>query len=137
MYTTGAPSKGTRIRPDLRRRCKPIDLGVSTSCDLTMSQSVKRGLLISDHLPVEVKLNLTYLREPFKAIIKLDRKMLADPKGVKAICSHNYDIDSLGPKDGVTKFHNELESLLKRLSHMMENLSYQKQSKGLASISEL
>ena len=116
VYSNNAPTEGTRIDPNNRRTKRPIDFGISSSKHLIEFHDVKRNWIISDHLPVEVKIKLTRLEIQRESYITIfDRKMLQNIEITKAIKNHNYDIMGLDSINGITKFHNELNKTLNDL----------------------
>lgn len=71
--------------------------------------------MISDHLPVEVKINLSHTEAPVDNITVFDRKKLYEPRVAEAIKNINIDITGLDPLNGITVFHEELDKTLRSL----------------------
>lgn len=114
VYTTHAPTKGTRIFTNRRRTKRPIDYGLSNLSTLIQSQKTRYNWMISDHLPVEIKINHIHVVEKNYNVI-FDRKKLSDPKIANAIKNHKFDIKELNIIEGINKFHNELNKTLEKL----------------------
>lgn len=120
VYANKAPTKGTRVQINRRRTSKPIDFGVCSRNDVILSQNCGYNWMISDHLPGEIKVNLTYLKRTEKAKMMFDRKLLSNRSIVDKIVNYNYD-----QTDGISTFHSKLDSLLKELKVMREVKPYE------------
>ncbi len=114
VYTNNAPSKGTRVFQNRKRTKRPIDYGLSTSPVLIQSQITRYNWMLSDHLPVEIKINCVQNSIKNEMNTIFDRKKLYDPKIVETIKNHKYDLNKNSINE-ISVFHNELNRTLKEL----------------------
>ena len=114
-YATGAPTKGTRVYENRKRTKRAIDFGLTTNDQLIAEQSVRYNWMISDHLPVEVKINLSHSEKPVEMTTVFDRKMLYEQRIAEAIKNHQFGVDGLDPINGIKIFHEQLDKILRNL----------------------
>ena len=60
IFLNKCPTKSTRILRDRKRTNRTIDFAISNTDGIILSQKCRRNWCISDHLPVEVKINMKY-----------------------------------------------------------------------------
>jgi endonuclease/exonuclease/phosphatase (EEP) superfamily protein YafD len=119
-YATCAPTKGTRVYPNRKRTKRPIDYGLTSNDQLIASQCTRFNWMISDHLPVEVKINLSHSEIPVETVTVFDRNKLYEPRIAEAIKNHEIDLTGLDPISGIKLFHEELDKTLRRLKVIRE-----------------
>lgn len=114
VYTNDAPTKGTRLYQNRKRTKRPIDYGLSNNHHMIASQQCRYNWMISDHLPVEVKINVSHTETSVQMTTIFDRKKLYEPKIVETIKNLSVD-SSLDPIMRIKKFHENLDLTLKNL----------------------
>lgn len=114
-YANYAPTKGTRVYQNRKRTKRPIDYGLSNNNQLISSQCTRYNWMISDHLPVEVKINVSHKVDSTKMITIFDRKKLYETDIANAIKNHNYELNGLDPINGIKVFHERLDQTLRDL----------------------
>jgi exonuclease III len=115
VYTIDAPTKGTRVYQNRKRTKRPIDYGSSNNHQLIASQCCRYNWSISDHLPVEVKINLSHTDKPVEMTTIFDPKKLYEPKIAQAIKNHAFDYTGLDPINEIKIFHENLDHVLSNL----------------------
>jgi hypothetical protein len=120
VYAPGAPIRGTRVFKNRKRTERPIDFGLTNSSQLVASQCTRSCWMISDHLPVEIRLNLGHREHSLEKVTVFDRKRLNEPHIAEAIKNQKIDLTGLDPLSGITTFHTTLVETLKRLNVIRE-----------------
>ncbi|MGL5691298.1 MAG: endonuclease/exonuclease/phosphatase family protein, partial [Bacteroidales bacterium] len=121
-YASNAPNRGTRIdaRRIITKHC--IDFAVANNIDLVIRQHVKRKWRLSDHLPVEITLNLECRISASKRLT-IDRNLLKTPKIASALKAADYGIGNENILSDVTSFHEKLRDKLLELKVLKEETS--------------
>ena len=121
IITPTLPNKGTRVRPDRRRTVRVIDFGISNTDEFINSQIWKRNWNISDHIPIELKINMKHdTRADIKRII-FDRDLLTNKRVIRAITRNLPDFNVEDKvEDLLNKFNIEMQNKLKELKVIRE-----------------
>lgn len=120
VHTTNAPIKGTRINPDCRRTKRPTDYGLSNNNQMIISQLCRYNWMISDHLPIEVMINMNHNTTGDEKTLLFDRKRLYDNNIIKALKDHDYKVSGQDPVGDIKVFHEELNKTLRDLKVIRE-----------------
>ena len=115
------PNKGTRVKQNRRRTRRVIDFGISNLENVIVSQIGKRNWNISDHVPIELKINVEHkTRADVKRVI-FDRDLFTNKRVISAITKNVNNLNINGNiEDLLEEFNEKVKEQLKELKVIRE-----------------
>ena len=115
------PNKGTRVKINRRRTKRIIDFGISNVENVIASQIGKRNWNISDHVPIELKINMEHkTRADVKRVI-FDRDLLTNKRIISAITKNVNSLIINGSIENLlNEFNMKIQEQLKELKVVRE-----------------
>lgn len=119
VYASNCPTRGTRVKSNMRRSVNVIDYGISNQSDLIISQCARRHWNMSDHLPIMLTINNKHKTSACLRKVIFDRNLLNSKKVIKAI--QNICIDNNHTaEDAVNQLSLTINEKLRQLKVIRE-----------------
>jgi exonuclease III len=130
IHTQTVPKKGTRINSKCRRTKRCIDFAISDREDLITKHRTKRGVRLSDHIPVIVTINLQSVTKPVIKTVTLDRARLNSRKIRKSLKNDGYTFpgDNERSQAAVSRLALEIQNNVDRLNILVARVDGEKEA---------
>ena len=118
-FTNNLPKRGTRVKRNQHRTIKVIDFAIANHDKLIISHHGKRNWNLSDHVPIEVRIENTHKSNTRKRRVIFDKDLLKNKRVIKKICFKEYK-NSSDAAESIRLLSQETKDELKSLKVIRE-----------------